>query len=182
MAGEAEKKRRSIALGGFTRSVNLLNTVINEKSPISVVTPKYDRVNEAWYKLEAAHDAFIEQTDIDIEEHADGIKYLDKHTETFKKVVSDYSVYFKSAEAESIKQKGDADKLVERERVETESRLRVEAEAKSKNEEMGTKFESTKAEFISMLDDFKRLSLASKDSLKDASDDDKLLRRRCSNN
>ena len=100
MAGEAEKKRRSIALGGFTRSVNLLNTVINEKSPISVVTPKYDRVNEAWYKLEAAHDAFIEQTDIDIEEHADGIKYLDKHTETFKKVVSDYSVYFKSAEAE----------------------------------------------------------------------------------
>ena len=125
MAGEAEKKRRSIALGGFTRSVNLLNTVINEKSPISVVTPKYDRVNEAWYKLEAAHDAFIEQTDIDIEEHADGIKYLDKHTETFKKVVSDYSVYFKSAEAESIKQKGDADKLVERER---ELRLRVVCE------------------------------------------------------
>ena len=54
-----------------------------------------------------------------------------------------------------------------------ENRERVEAEARSKAEQLGAKFESTKTEFVTMLDDFKRLNFASKDSLKDASNDDK---------
>ena len=106
---EVEKKRRSAALGGFTRSVNLLRSAIRTESPISVVTPKFEKVNDAWDKLEAAQDAFIEATDIDIDEHADGLKYLDAPTETFTKIVNEYSEYFKQVE------KQDRDDVRERE-------------------------------------------------------------------
>ena len=173
---DVEKNRRSSALGRFTRSVNVLRSAIQSESPISVVTPKFEKVNEAWDKLEAAQDAFIEATNIDIETHADGLQYLDAPENTFTKIVNEYSEYFKQVEQQDkddVKKKEDAEKLVENDRLEREKRERIAEEAKSKAEELEAKFESTKAEFVSMLDDFKRLNLASKDSLKDASDDDK---------
>ena len=176
MAGVVEKKRRSVALGGFTRSVGVLRSAITTESPICVVTPKFEKVNDAWDKLEAAQEAFIEATDIDIDNHADGLKYLDTPTETFTNVVKEYSDYFKKVETkvkEDLENKEKAEKLVENERLVRENRERVEAEARSKAEQLGAKFESTKTEFVTMLDDFKRLNFASKDSLKDASNDDK---------
>ena len=174
--------KRSTALGGFTRSVNVLRSAITTKSPISVVKPKFKKVNETWDKLEAAQDAFIEKTDIDIENHADGLKYLDVPTETFTNVVREYSEYFKLVERQDkddVKRKEEADKLVENERLERENRERVEADIQSKALELEAKFESTKAEFVTMLDDFKRLNLVSKDSLKDVSDSENRLLRRC---
>ena len=119
---DVEKRRRSSALGGFTRSVNLLRSSITNESPISVVTPKFEKVNETQDKLEAAQEAFIEKTDIDIEH--DGLKYLDVPTETFPNVVKEYSEYFKLVERQDkddVKRKEEAGKLVENERLEREN-------------------------------------------------------------
>ena len=173
---EAEKKRRSLALGNFTRSVNILTKLIADNAPIIVVTPKYEKVNETYYKLEAVHEEFIEKTDIDIEEHADGLKYLEKPAETFLNTVNAYSEYFKKIEndeQEKITNKDEADKLLENQRFERENNARIQEEAKSKADETEAKFESTKAEFTSMIDTFNRMNLASKDYLKDVSNDDK---------
>ena len=55
-----EKKKRSTALGAFTRNENAINVMIDEKSPTHIVTPQFEKLQACWNKLEDAHDAYIE--------------------------------------------------------------------------------------------------------------------------
>ena len=75
---DQEKKRRSNCLSNFTKSVNNFNKLNQDAAPIDLITTAFQKVQSCYDKLESAQDAFIEVTDIDIDTHADGIKYLDE--------------------------------------------------------------------------------------------------------
>ena len=66
MAAEA-KKTRTRALGNFTRNYNQFESMLNESSPAILVNPQYEKLKDCWESLEAAHDDFLDNTDIDIE-------------------------------------------------------------------------------------------------------------------
>ena len=116
------KRRRSSALSNFTRNENLFNNRITNSSPLSIVTPLYDKVTVAWEALEKAHDEFIEVTEIDIEEDAGGLKYLDEPAGRYDSVIESYSNYLKQ---ESEKEKREEVKKSEEQvRLETERKKR----------------------------------------------------------
>ena len=88
---DQEKKRRSNCLSNFTKSVNNFNKLNQDAAPIDLITTAYQKVQSCYDKLESAQDAFIEVTDIDIDTHADGIKYLDEPAIRHQNVLAAYS-------------------------------------------------------------------------------------------
>ena len=68
---------RASAKSKFTRQETLLQELLQNGSAKAIVTPQYEKFVEYWQKLEDAQDRFLEVTEIDIDEHADGLKYLD---------------------------------------------------------------------------------------------------------
>ena len=88
----AEKKKRSACLSKFTRNYNILIQRIDDQSPVSLVTPQYDKVKECWLNLEDAHDNFIAATDIeDIENDPEGLKYIDAPNKNYETALKRYS-------------------------------------------------------------------------------------------
>ena len=160
------KKRRSQAKSNFTRSVNVLETLIAGSETLLVVTPQFEKVKTCWEKLELAQEEFIDRTDIDVEEDPEGIKYLDGPGDSHLRALKAYSEYYMRVEKDKLlndQQKEDEDKQAENERKEKEYRERKEAEDKSKAEEIRVAFDIAKAEFMSMVGTFNRMSLAAKD-------------------
>ena len=97
MADAAAKKKRSAALGKFTRNLNTLSGMLDTETPEEIVKTQFEKLRICYNTLEDVHDAFLEVTEIeDIETDKDGIHYLDKHSETFNKTVNRYSEYLKS--------------------------------------------------------------------------------------
>ena len=118
----AAKRRRSSALSNFTRNENLLTKRITNSAPISIVTPLYEKVTLTWEALEKAHDEFLEVTNIDIEEDAGGLKYMDEPAGRYDSILESYSNYLK---LESEKEKtAEVKKSEDQERLETERRRR----------------------------------------------------------
>ena len=163
------KRRRSSALSNFTRNENLFNNRITNSAPLSIVTPLYDKVTVAWEALEKAHDEFIEVTEIDIEEDAGGLKYLDEPAGRYDSVIESYSNYLKQ---ESEKEKTEEVKKSEEQvRLETERKKREakelkDAEEVQRKEEARRRFESRKLELDSAVESFQRMNSSIGESLK----------------
>ncbi len=70
---EKAKKDRTVARSNFTRNFNSLSSMINDSAEKVIVEEQFNKFKGCWGKLETAHDAFIEATDIDIESDKDGL-------------------------------------------------------------------------------------------------------------
>ena len=109
---------RKYALSSFTRSLNTLGTLMEESSPISIVSPIYEKMSKNWEKLEVAHEEFINVTDIDIEGQ-DGLQFLDAPEKKRQSILVKYSEYLKQAEEEGKedKRRGEEEGEVRRKRM-----------------------------------------------------------------
>ena len=58
-----ERKKRSTALGAFTRNEKAIHVMFDENSPTHIVTPQFEKLQACWNKLEQAHDAYVESID-----------------------------------------------------------------------------------------------------------------------
>ena len=142
---EKTKKTRKYALSSFTRSLNTLGTLMEESSPISIVSPIYEKMSKNWEKLEAAHEEFINVTDIDIEGQ-DGLQFLDAPEKKRQSILVKYSEYLKQAEEE-----GKEDKRIEEEEGEVR-RKRMFQEVLKAEEITGVKLTAMKTEYYSEIE------------------------------
>ena len=127
-----EKKRRTTAKIGFTKNLNILSGLIDNDSQSFLVTEQFEKFKGCFQKLENAQEAFIEVTDIDIENHADGLKFMDNPYEQYNTVLARYSTYLKTSEETErtqSKKKEEDDRASEKEvhRQETKEKFRCEA-------------------------------------------------------
>ena len=116
MADQA-KKKRSIALSAFTRNLNTLLSLMNQSSHIVLVSPQFEKFQQSWDKLEAAHEEFMEKTDIDIEVDSNGLQYLDEPNERKEKGIMCYASYLKISEDDKNKEIFREDEKVEEKRM-----------------------------------------------------------------
>ena len=166
------KKRRSIALGAFTRTANTLESLMEQSAPIPLVTEQYEKVQMSWEKLEAAHEEFLEKTDIDIEVDADGLRYLDKPNEKRESGIASYVSYLKVSALEQKEEASEKEKKDEKRRKGIVEGQKLAASVKV-DEEKKEKLNSLKAEFYSEMESFKGLSKGFRAVLHDISPDDK---------
>ena len=178
---DQEKKRRTIALRNFSRSTGTLTNLLDKNQPSAVVMPEvnkhWEKVTECWDKLQSAHDAFLEETDIvDLETNKDGFPYLDASTVTYNGLLTKYTKF--CSDAKTV-EKGDVEKAeVDKRKAEEAESKRIEAERlqterENIDREKKEKFEEEKKEFESAIDTFKRMNASIKETLKDASESDK---------
>ena len=162
-----EKRKRSTALGAFTRNENTINLMLDEKSPTNILTSQFEKFQACWNKLEEAHDAYIESIDGDVDDVI--LNSLDDPGARYQDVVKRYSAYFKtSAEQDRVELR--ANELKDREE---EEKLKREAEELTRKAEAKARFDSEKAELQMSISAFKRLAVSLKDSVDKASDLDK---------
>ena len=76
MAEKSAKKKRSYELSICTHNSNTLMALMNDSAPLALVNPLCEKTLQNWEGLEKAQEDFVEATDIDVEEHQDGVKYL----------------------------------------------------------------------------------------------------------
>ena len=146
---EKAKKTRKYALSSFTRSLNTLGTLMEESSPISIVSPIYEKMSKNWEKLEAAHEEFINVTDIDIEGQ-DGLQFLDAPKKKRQSILVKYSEYLKQAEEE-----GKEDKRREEEEGEVRRKRMFQEEVLKAEEITGVKLTAMKTEYYSEIESFR---------------------------
>ena len=168
---EASKKRRTVALGTFTRNENNLNAMIEDASPKHIVTPQYEKVQACWNKLEEVHDAYIESVEGDITD--EDLNKLDEPNVRYRAVVKRYSDFLKisdNVERTDLQQKEkenrDAEEVI-RKQVATEKKMAEEDQYK---EEIAAKFKSAKAELETGIDAFNRFVKSMKDAVVDVTD------------
>ena len=77
MDEETAKKRRSQALGNFTRNVNTFNNLIANESTLDVIKHQYGKVLDVWSALEKAQDTYLGVANIDINDNG-GMDFLDE--------------------------------------------------------------------------------------------------------
>ena len=118
---------------------------MEESSPISIVSPIYEKMSKNWEKLEAAHEEFINVTDIDIEGQ-DGLQFLDAPEKKRQSILVKYSEYLKQAEEE-----GKEDKRREEEEGEVR-RKRMFQEVLKAEEITGVKLTAMKTEYYSEIE------------------------------
>ena len=169
---DAAKRRRITALSNFSRNEKLLNKSITNAAPLAVVTPIFEKVNAMWEALEAAHNDFLEVTDIDIEKDAGGIKYLDEPAGRYDTVIVSYSDYLKQEEKSTEEKKSEVQVRLETERRQREAKEMRDAEEDQRKAEAKRRFESMKAELNSAMESFQRMNLSIGESLKVASEHD----------
>ena len=161
-----EKRKRATALGAFTRNENHLNAMLDDASPIHIVTPQFEKLQTCWDKLEQAHDNYIESIAGDIDEETE--KSLDDPGKRYQDIVKRYSEYFKNstvADRESAREKEQKDR-------EAENTLKKEAEEIARKEEAKIRFDNEKAEIQMSISAFNRLAVSLK-TVDEASDSDK---------
>ena len=162
-----EKRKRSTALGAFTRNENTINVMLDELSPTHIITPQFEKLQACWNKLEEAHDAYIESIDGDVDEVT--LNSLDEPSTRYQTVVKRYSTYFRtSTEQDRVELR--AKELKDRE---DEEKLKRDAEELTRKAEAQARFDSEKAELQMTISAFKRLAVSLKDSVDDALDSDK---------
>ena len=171
-----EKKQRTVALRNFLRNMKSLIDMLETESPEELVLPQYQKFQACWEKLEAAQDAFLTVTELDVETDPNGFAYIDEPTEQYRNVVLLYSNYLKKqkeAEKTELNQK-----LAEDRESSEQHRLRMEAEKKAAEaelakEQLKARFDSAKAELVAGIEAFKRMNLSLKDCVVEASSADK---------
>ena len=94
----AEKKQRSIAKSNFTRKLNIIEQLITDEAQSFLVKEQYDKMKACFEKLEDTHEAFINVTDIDIDDHADGNIFMDDQQARYNDIVKKYSAYLKTSD------------------------------------------------------------------------------------
>ena len=132
----AAKKKRSLALSKFTRSVNTFTSLLDGVSPKSLVEPQYDLVKTCWSALEEAQEEFLEIT-VDIDAAGGVVDYLDepevRHTDALKA----YAAYLKAVddtELAAARQLAQEASLLENEKRKHEVYQRLmEEQAKAKD-------------------------------------------------
>ena len=162
-----EKKKRSTALGTFTRNEKAINTMFDENSPTHLVTPQFEKLQACWNKLEEAHDAYIESIDGDVDDAT--LNELDGPSERYQAVLKRYTTHLK-AYAEQDRADLRQKELNDRK---DEEQLKREAEELTRKVDTQARFGSEKAELQLSISAFQRLAVGLKDSVKDASDSDK---------
>ena len=168
-----EKKLRASAKGRFTRQEKHLTELLDDNSAKVIVTPQFDKFVDCWDKLEDAQDAFIEVTDIDVEEDADGVKYLDGPSERYRALVKRYAEYLKKAntsdqeELQKTEESARASEETSRKQIQSEKRS---AEEEVQKQQRDANFRSAKAELETSIDSFKRLAVGLKDSVTNSPD------------
>ena len=167
-----EKKQRTLALRNFLRNVNSLIDMLDGGVPEVIVTPQYEKFQACWEKLEAAQDAFLNVTDVDVETDPSGFAYIEEPTQQYRRVVLLYSKFLKQqkeVEKAELKLKLQEDRQSQeqdRQRIDAERKV---ADAELMKEQTKARLDSAKAELVAG----KRLNLSLKDSVVDASDADK---------
>ena len=164
-----EKRKRTAALSTFTRNVKSLTQMLDSGSPKIVVDTQFEKLQVCWNKLEEAHDEFIKNSEVDLDEDSADMKYLDEPSERHLGMVKRYSENFKTSvvvERDEVQQK-DAEARA------AEEKFRREAEEKVRKDEVKARFDSAKAELQMSVASFKRLAVSLKDSVINASDSDK---------
>ena len=90
-----EEKQRTVALRNFLRNFNSLIDMLDGGAPEVIVTPQYLKFQACWEKLEAAQDAFLNVTDVDVETDPSGFVYIEEPKELYRRVVLLYSSFLK---------------------------------------------------------------------------------------
>ena len=126
MADEEKKRRhaRSQALSNFTRSANVLDSLITESSPVELVKPQFEKVSSCWERLEAAQEVFIENTEIEVDTDANGIAYLDVPGVKHAQIMKNYSTYLKGvkvAQGVEMEKAASDRRLVEEEKAKADA-------------------------------------------------------------
>ena len=178
MAAVEKKSQRATAKSIFTRCINKLNNILdNNVTQAELVTPLFEKVNQCYETLEDAHNEYIAvATDINIEEHADGNAYMEKIDESHNKVVVRYSEFLKTAAKQEQLDVQEA-KLQEDKRIREEHKT-IEAEKKAAEElklkeERAERFGTQKAQLLTSIAAFNRMTVSLKVNLKDVSGADR---------
>ena len=105
--------------GKFTRNTNHLTKLIEDAAPSNLVDPCVEKVKTAWENLEAAHDDYLSQDTVNLDD--DGVQdYLDDPGGRYSTVMLSYSQYLK-VKSESDERlaglKADADRRLDDERL-----------------------------------------------------------------
>ena len=175
----SEKRGRSTALRNFTRNLNLLNDLFDEKAGNVLVAPQFDKVKSCWEKLEDAHDRFmaiVDDSAMDVDTDPEGYSYIDDATEKYNQMLKRYAAYLKWSEAaqhaETEKKKKE-DEEAERESnqklVEDREKKEIELRKAGRKE----RFDSAAAEVKLALDSFCRVNTDFEESLAEAAISDK---------
>ena len=157
-----EKRQRTSAKSNFTRNLNLLTGLMENNAQAFLVTQQFEKFAGCFRKLEETQEAFIGATDIDdIENHADGIKFMDTPYEQYNTVLTRYSGYLKTSEETDRTQskKREADDLA--------------AEKAVQQQETNEKFKSEAAKLEAAIDTFGRTNGKIQDSIAEAPVSDK---------
>ena len=93
MVEKSAKKKRSYALSISTRNSNTLMALMDESAPLALVNPLCEKTLQNWEGLEKTQEDFVEATDIDVEEHQDGLKYLIEPDSRRQSVLVRYAMY-----------------------------------------------------------------------------------------
>ena len=116
MDSVALKKRRTIALGTFTRNEKSLIQMIDTNSPKHIAVPQYEKLQSCWNKLEESHDAYVESIEGDIDENSEDFKKLDEPYMRYQTAVQRYSEYYTAADTAEravVQQKEQSDRVAE---------------------------------------------------------------------
>ena len=169
------KKKRKTALSNFTRNLNTLSSLLEDNSPPLLVNPQYDKFKECWEKLEAAHDEYLDNSDIDPDNDQEGsFEYLEAHATKYREIMKLYSAYLKqsaSDEEKHLQQKAIDDRKLEEEQRKLIEKEKRDAEIAARKESVVRQFASGKAEFDAFVKTFKQMNVGFKEIV-DASDDD----------
>ena len=121
---DAAKKKRTTSLSKFTLNVNKLKRLIDTDAPPELVRPQYEKVQECWSILEAAHDTYLEEIDGEDLEGDGGLAYLDKPGDDHSTVLVLFEEYLKGHDEAQVQLTA---RLAEQDRLlEDEKRARVE--------------------------------------------------------
>ena len=168
MAAVQEKRKRITELSNFTRNVNKLIKLFDAAAPASLVNPQYEKVQDCYDKLEAAHNAFLSATDIEDTEHdKDGVAYMNDPDKRHDEVLERYATYLKTdAEQQEANRRTREDDTRAKEK---ETREQIEHEAKAAEEaklkdDLQRQFDTQKVQLSASIAAFKRLTLNVKDS------------------
>ena len=156
-----QKKQRTFMKANFTRKLNVLAELMDESAQTFLVEEAYEKFKTCWEKLEESQEAFIMASDIDIENHPDGLKYMDAEYERYNAMLKRYSSYLKtSEESERVQSK----------RQEEDDRA---AEKVIQQEEVKAKFLSEASKLELAIDTFERTNANFQDLIGEASASDK---------
>ena len=168
MAAADEQKLRTVTLSNFTRNLNKLNKLLDTGASITLVTPQFEKMKEMYEKLEVAQDEFLKATDIDVENHKDGLQYMNSPDDQQEKAVQRYSLYLKTTADEQRVLEQASSRNVDEARKQREIDNQAAQELKSLDDRKKL-FDSESAQLTMSIATFKNMTLNVKESLSDIS-------------